>query len=202
MFTDLCDLNLPDSTMIKIAIFASGSGSNAAAICDYFKGRDQIKIALIVTNNPHAGVIDRAVERGIPTVKIDKARLISPDFETYLKEKMAIDYIVLAGFLKQIPSNLISAYRDKILNIHPSLLPKYGGKGMYGMRVHRAVSEAKEEVTGLTIHLVDEEYDRGRPLFQKKVAIAPGEDPESIAAKVLKLEHYHYPRTIEQYILT
>nr|MBS0036885.1 phosphoribosylglycinamide formyltransferase [Saprospiraceae bacterium] len=186
--------------MQKIAVFASGSGTNAAAIADYFSSHPHIEVALVLSNNPDAGVLEKAKLRDIPTLIIDKGKLNSRELEQYLEDK-EIDCIVLAGFLKLIPSNLLKKFHPKIINIHPALLPAYGGKGMYGMNVHRAVSDSGDTETGITIHLVNEEYDKGQHLFQAKTRIEPGEDPNAIAGKVLKLEHHFFPRVIEHYLL-
>ncbi len=186
--------------MTKIAVLASGSGSNAESIAKYFRGNEKIQISLFVTNNPKAGVIERGKNAGIPVLVVKNNQLNKPSFLKELKDKQ-IDYIVLAGFLRLIPKALIDNYPDKILNIHPALLPKYGGKGMYGMNVHRAVEEAGETETGLTIHLVNAEYDKGKILFTKKVTVLPPDKAEDIAAKVLQWEHECYPKVIEEYVI-
>jgi len=186
--------------MIKIAVFASGSGSNAAAIADYFDKHPNIELALLVTNNPQAGVIEKGKKRNIPVLIIKNEQLNSSSLVDELKEK-EIGFIVLAGFLRLIPGILIQNYPDKILNIHPALLPKYGGKGMYGINIHKAVANSNDKKSGLTIHLVNNEYDKGRILFQKEVALAPTDGPNEIAAKVLSLEHQHYPEVIERYVV-
>ena len=186
--------------MINIAVFASGSGSNAESIAKYFRGNEKIKIALFVTNNSKAGVIERGKNAGIPILIIKNDQLNKSSFLEELKNKQ-IDFIVLAGFLRLIPKALIDNYPNKILNIHPALLPKYGGKGMYGMNVHRAVVDAGEKETGLTIHLVNNEYDKGKILFKKKVKILPQDKAEDIAEKVLRWEHECYPKVIEDYVL-
>lgn len=183
--------------MKKIAIFASGAGSNAGKIIDYFRSHTNIKVGLIVCNKPGAGVLDIAQKESIPTLLIEKETFFRgsayiPD----LNEK-GIDFIVLAGFLWKIPSALVKAYPGKIINIHPALLPKYGGKGMYGHFVHEAVVTAKETETGITIHYVDELYDHGQVIFQERVALTPDDTPATVAAKVHRLEHEHFPKIIE-----
>ncbi len=180
----------------KIAVFASGRGSNTQNIIDVFKDTD-IDVALIVTNNPGAGVIDIAKTNDIPYVVINKKDLYDSDefVESLIGENF--DLIVLAGFLWLIPAKLIDGYKNKIINIHPALLPKYGGKGMYGMKVHQAVKNAGEKYTGITIHYVNEFYDEGDIIFQQKVKIDEGDSPDDIADKVHKLEYRYFPQVIE-----
>lgn len=186
--------------MIKIAVFASGSGSNAESIAKYFHEHDNIRVTLFVTNNSKAGVIERGKKLDISVLVIKNDQLNSPSLFEELKNQ-EINYIVLAGFLRLLPKELIDQYPEKIINIHPSLLPKYGGKGMYGMNVHKAVAKAGESETGLTIHLVNTEYDKGKILFRKKVKILPMDKAEDIAARVLRWEHDCYPKVIEDYLL-
>jgi phosphoribosylglycinamide formyltransferase-1 len=183
--------------MKQIAIFASGAGSNAARIIDHFRSHTDIKISLIVCNKPGAGVLDIAQKEGIPTLIIEKEAFFRGS--TYLGElrEIGVDFIVLAGFLWKIPSALVKAYPGRIINIHPALLPKYGGKGMYGRFVHEAVVEAKETETGITIHYVDELYDHGKVIFQESIALTPEDTPETVAQKVHRLEHQHFPKIIE-----
>jgi len=183
--------------MKRIAIFASGSGSNAENIYHYFKHHRDVQIELILTNNPKAGVIDRAQRLDIPCLSFNRADFNSTKRieEELLKRK--IDLVVLAGFLWLLPSSMIQLFPNKIINIHPALLPKYGGKGMYGDFVHQAVSKASEKETGITIHYVNEFYDEGAVIFQKSVSISPGEEPELIAQKVHALEYEYYPKLIE-----
>jgi len=184
----------------KIAILASGRGSNAKSILAYFADNPKVKIELIVSNNPKAGVLDLGIEYGIETMVVNKADLHkSCTFESKL-EDLKIDLIVLAGFLWLIPERLIDLYPEKIINIHPALLPKYGGKGMYGQFVHEAVKKAGDAISGITIHYVDKYYDQGNQIFQKTCEILPGDSSVEIAAKVLKLEHRHYPEIIEKII--
>lgn len=183
--------------MIRIAIFASGAGTNAAKIIEYFKSRPNFSIALVVCNKPGAGVLNIAAKENIPTLLINKERFFEGD--GYLPELSSADiaFIVLAGFLWKIPSKLISAYPGAIVNIHPALLPKYGGKGMYGLHVHSAVIEAGERESGITIHFVDEHYDNGDIIFQEKCPIENGETAESLAQKIHALEHKYFPEVIE-----
>ena len=181
----------------NIAIFASGGGSNAEVIIEHFKNSSKGNIALIVTNNPSAGVIDRAENHEIPFYILDKGELEENEFSEVLVA-MEIDFVVLAGFLKKIPSDIITAYPNKIVNIHPALLPKFGGKGMYGHHVHEAVVEAKEKESGMTIHYVNAQYDEGAIIEQHKVAIRAYDTAEDVAKKVLALEHQHYAVCIEK----
>lgn len=184
----------------NIAIFASGAGSNAQKIIQYFENHTSIHVSLVVCNKPGAGVIQIASNAGIPVLMIErKAFLESNQYVQEIKNQ-GITHIVLAGFLWKIPVNLIAAFPNRIINIHPALLPNYGGKGMYGSHVHEAVIAAGEPVSGITIHLVDEHYDHGTTLFQAEVSIAADETPESLASKIHVLEHTHYPRVIEDWI--
>ncbi len=184
--------------MKKIAIFASGSGSNAESICNYFAGNREVEISLFLTNNPDAGIIKRGINLQIPTLVFDRNTFRKTDKIVELIQNQYIDLVVLAGFLWLIPQNLIKAFPDKIVNIHPALLPKYGGKGMWGHHVHEAVVANKEAESGMTIHLVNENYDEGKILFQASCPVSSDDTPEEVAAKVLKLEHEHFPKIIEK----
>ncbi|HEY4061778.1 MAG TPA: phosphoribosylglycinamide formyltransferase [Puia sp.] len=186
--------------MKQIAIFASGAGSNAARIIDHFRHHDAAGIRLIVCNKPGAGVLGIAEKEGIPVLMIEKEVFFRGN--GYVDELRAagIDLIVLAGFLWKIPASLVVAYRGRIINIHPALLPKYGGKGMYGRYVHEAVIAAGEKETGITIHYVDELYDHGQVVFQARVPLEPGDTPEMVAQKVHGLEYEHLPKIIEAVI--
>ena len=181
---------------MNIAIFASGSGTNAENIAHYFENKDHDNVTLILTNNPEAGVISRARKLQIPIFVFNNEQLTSGFLLDVLK-RQEIDFIVLAGFLKLIPAHIINAYTKRIINIHPALLPKYGGKGMYGERVHKAVKAAGEEETGITIHYVNEVYDEGDIIFQVKEKIRRKDTPEDIAKKVHKLEYMYFPEVIE-----
>jgi phosphoribosylglycinamide formyltransferase-1 len=183
-----------------IAVFASGNGSNAEEIFQFFQKHVQIQVALVVTNNERALVVERAKKFGIPSVVFSREQFADAQFMLDLLHRHGITHIVLAGFLWLIPAYLTHTYPDRIINIHPALLPKYGGKGMYGMKVHTAVKEANEKVTGITIHLVNEKYDEGRVLFQTLCSLNGDETIEQIAKKVLALEHAHYPRVIAEWI--
>ncbi|MFI5153216.1 MAG: phosphoribosylglycinamide formyltransferase [Chitinophagales bacterium] len=182
----------------RIAIFASGKGSNAQKIIDYFRGSGEIEVALIVSNKSDAGVLEIARKEAIPSLILDKHSFFQGDsYPDFLKEK-EIDFIVLAGFLWKMPSSLIKSFPQRMVNIHPALLPKFGGKGMYGARVHEAVLAAKEKESGITIHYVDEIYDHGQIIFQTKCPVSPGDNPDSLAEKIHSLEYAWYPKTIEK----
>lgn len=186
----------------KIAIFASGSGSNAENIYNYFKTNDNVAISLILTNNPNAGVIERANRLNIPFVVFDNNAFKNTDEIVKLLQENNIDLVVLAGFLWLIPTNLIEAFPNKIVNIHPALLPKYGGKGMFGDNVHKAVVEHKEAETGITIHFVNQYYDEGEIIFQAKCEVLPTDTFEEVASKIHTLEYEHFPKVIADVLLT
>jgi len=182
-------------TMHRIVIFASGSGTNAENIIRHFKGNPSVKVTYVVTNNPNAGVLERAERLGVPFRVISKAEMDTSEFLGFLKREA--DFIVLAGFLLKVPESWISAFPDAIVNIHPALLPKYGGKGMYGMHVHRAVVANREPESGITIHYVNENYDEGAIIFQKAVALSPEDTAEDVAARIHLLEQANFPKVIE-----
>ena len=185
----------------RIAIFASGSGTNAEEIFKHFKNHPRIEVALLLCNRPDAFALQRAANHHIPTVVFDRKQFTEGQIIVDALQKAGVTHIVLAGFLWLIPEYLLTAFPEKIVNIHPALLPKYGGKGMYGAKVHEAVKAAGDRVTGITIHLVNSKYDEGRILFQEKCDLSLDHTPEEIAACVHKLEHEHYPRVIEEWIL-
>ena len=186
--------------MNNLAIFSSGTGSNAARIIDHFRRHPSIRVALIVCNNPNAGVLDVAKKEGVPVLLIEKEKFFRGD--AYLPElrSRGIGFLVLAGFLWKIPGALVKAFQGKIVNIHPALLPKFGGKGMYGHYVHEAVLAAGEKESGITIHYVDDLYDHGQAIFQAKVIVEPGDTPDTLAAKIRFLEHQHFPRVVEEVV--
>ncbi len=184
----------------RIAIFASGSGTNAEEIFNYFQGHPFIEIVLLLSNNPEAYALVRAKKYDVATKIFSKNQFReSEEVVNWLKQS-GITHIVLAGFLWLIPKNLIKAFAPRIINIHPALLPKFGGKGMYGMKVHEAVKAAGEKETGITIHEVNEQYDDGRIVFQATCEVLSSDTPEQIADKIHRLEHAHYPKVIEQWI--
>ena len=180
----------------KIAILASGSGSNAEEIIKHFHGSSKAEVILIGSNKPDAYVLERAKKFQIPAFVFSKSQLEAGEVTKKLLDAGA-DWVVLAGFLLKVPDNLIAAFPDRIVNIHPALLPNYGGKGMYGMRVHEAVRNSGDAETGITIHLVNQHYDEGKIIFQAAVSISPEDSPESIAQKVHQLEYKYFPKVIE-----
>ncbi len=182
----------------RLAIFASGSGSNAEKIAEYFANRSDIEISLILSNNPQAGVIARARRLGIPVVLFDRKTFYESNRIVEILQNQRIDLVVLAGFMMLIPETMVQAFPNQIINIHPALLPKYGGKGMYGHFVHEAVVAAKESESGITIHYVNERYDEGAIIFQASCPVVSTDTPEDVAKKVQALEHKHYPEVVEQ----
>lgn len=184
----------------RIAILASGGGSNAEEIFKYFQDHPAIEVVLLLCNNPEATVLIRAQKFGIPSIVFSKQEFSESEIVlSWLKEKQ-VTHIVLAGFLWLVPDYLIKAFPDRIVNIHPALLPKFGGKGMYGMKVHEAVKQSGEKETGITIHLVNEKYDDGGVLFQAKCNVDATDTPGQIAKKVHQLEYASYPKIIENWI--
>jgi phosphoribosylglycinamide formyltransferase-1 len=183
----------------NIAIFASGSGSNAERIVEYFADSQHINVKLLLCNNPEAGVIQRAERLKIPIFMFDRPAFKSGEVVKILQENQ-IDFVVLAGFLWLVPKNMVEAFPNRIINIHPALLPKYGGKGMYGHFVHEAVVENKETESGITIHFVNEHYDEGGVIFQASFPVLPTDSPEDVARKGQVLEHKHFPEVIERVI--
>ncbi len=184
----------------KIAIFCSGSGSNAQKIMEYFQNREDIKIAVLMANKQDAYALERAKIFNIPTWVFNRNDFYQTDSVVEELKKFEVDWIVLAGFLWLIPENLVLNFPNKIVNIHPALLPKFGGKGMYGMNVHQAVVANKEKESGITIHYVNAHYDEGNVIFQASCALHPEDKAEEVAKKVLQLEHEHFPKVIEKLI--
>ncbi|MBW3544534.1 MAG: phosphoribosylglycinamide formyltransferase [Bacteroidetes bacterium] len=185
------------SKKIRIAIFASGGGSNAERFFEYFKHSPIAEIALVCSNRPDAFVLERAQRHAIPIYTFTNRQLQDSKEVLQKLEEENIDFIVLAGFLRLIPDYLINAFPNRIVNIHPALLPKWGGKGMWGAHVHQAVVEARELESGISIHYVNSHYDEGNIIFQASCPLLPEDDPAAVAAKVLKLEHAHYPKVVE-----
>lgn len=188
--------------MIKIAIFASGSGSNAERIVEYFSSHDDIEVSLILTNNAVAGVIERGQRLNIPTLIFNKKLFTKTDKIVEILQSQGIDWVILAGFLWLVPNNLTRAFENRMINIHPALLPKYGGKGMWGHHVHEAVVANKEKETGITIHYVNEHYDEGKVIFQAKCDVYENDSPENVAAKIHELEYQYFPEVIYKEILS
>lgn len=185
----------------RMAILASGSGTNAQRLVEQFAGHHQAEVALIGTDNPQAGVIARAWTLGVPLFLFDKTMLRDGRLQTELTAQR-IDLIVLAGFMQLIPAGLVRAFPQRIVNIHPALLPKFGGKGMYGDRVHAAVLAAGEHESGITIHYVNEHYDEGEHLAQFRCPVLPGDTVASLAERIHALEHVHYPVVVEGLVST
>lgn len=186
----------------NIAIFASGSGSNAENIIRYFKENESVKVKLVVSNRSDAFVLERAKLLGVPGVVCPKSMWVSGEEIEKLLKEYKVDLIVLAGFLLRIPDSLLHVYPNRIINIHPSLLPKYGGKGMYGDRVHEAVVTAREKESGITIHCLNEHFDEGEPIFQATCELTAEDTPEDVARKVHALEYEYYPPIIEKLLQT
>ena len=184
----------------KIAILVSGTGTNAINIIEYFEKNSVADVALVVSNKTDALAVEKAQNKGVKTIVFNNESFKKNSIVlNYLKSK-SIDFIVLAGFLMKVPNDIIHAYPNKIVNLHPSLLPKYGGKGMYGNHVHRAVIEAQESESGISIHFVNEEYDEGAIIFQAKVSIEKEDSVEVLAQKIRQLEHRFFPKIVEQVI--
>ena len=184
--------------MKKIAIFASGSGSNAENIINYFKNDTENVVKIVFCNKPDAYVLERAKRLSVPTFVFGREEFSHSDLVLNELKRLDIDLIVLAGFLWKVPDAIINAYPDRVINIHPALLPSYGGKGMYGMKVHEAVIAAGEKESGITIHHVNNHYDEGAIIFQAKCEIVPGDTPETLATKVHALEYEYFPRVIKE----
>jgi len=187
--------------MKKIAVFASGTGSNVENLINYFKKHTSIALVLVVSNNEHCGAIEKAKKNTINTLILSKDMVGDGNAIAKKLREFGIDYIVLAGYLKMIPATLIQQFQEKIINVHPSLLPKYGGKGMYGTAVHKAVAENKETESGITIHFVNEEYDKGKIIAQRKTSLLPNETYLDVENKVRALEIEWLPVIVESVIL-
>lgn len=184
--------------MKKIAIFASGSGSNAENIINYFQNDVENVVKIVFSNKPDAYVLERAKRLNVPAFVFGRDEFYHSDLVLQELERLDIDLIVLAGFLWKVPEPIIKAYSGRIVNIHPALLPSYGGKGMYGMKVHEAVVAAGEKESGITIHFVNDHYDEGATIFQAKCEVLPGDTAEGVAEKVHALEYEHFPRVIKE----
>ena len=185
----------------RIVIFASGNGTNTQNIIKYFKNSTHAQVVCVLSNNKNAKVIDRSLDLNIEALSFTKDEMLAPKGLLCLINKRKPDLLVLAGFLLKFPEIIIDAYPNKVVNIHPALLPKFGGKGMYGHHVHRAVVANKETHSGITIHYVNNQYDKGEIIFQKKTTIAPQDTPKDVAAKVQLLEHQYLPKVIEEILL-
>ena len=187
--------------MIRLAVMASGSGSNAENIVKYFSHSTEIEVAAIITNKADAYVLERAQYLHVPSYVMSRVDMVDTDKLLNLLIELNVDWVILAGFLVLLPESIVNKYDGKILNIHPSLLPKFGGKGMFGDKVHKAVVEAREKETGITIHKIDANYDEGTTVFQAKIRVEPLDNAEKVAQKVHALEYKFYPKIIENLIL-
>jgi phosphoribosylglycinamide formyltransferase-1 len=185
----------------RLAIFASGTGTNAEEIIKHFKKHDKISVSMILSNNKNAYVLKRALKHRIPQFVFNRDAFYKEKLVDEVLRLNSIDFIVLAGFMWLIPERFVKSYPNKIVNIHPALLPKYGGKGMYGHHVHEAIVKNKEKESGITIHWVNEQYDDGAIIHQEKCAISPSDTPDDVANKVHQLEHEYYPKIIEKVVL-
>jgi phosphoribosylglycinamide formyltransferase-1 len=185
----------------RIAIFASGSGTNAEEIMKHFSHHPRVEVVMLLSNSPEAYALKRAEKFNVPTAVFTRKDYKESQVVLEWLQQKQVTHVVLAGFLWLVPAYLTDAFPDRIINIHPSLLPKFGGKGMYGMKVHEAVKEQGEIATGITIHLVNEHYDEGRVIFQASCPVGPQDTPEAIAQQVHRLEYAHYPRVIGEWIL-
>lgn len=188
--------------MKRIIIFASGSGTNTQNIIEYFQQNKIAKVVLVLSNKEDAKVLERANTLNIPFLSFTKADLCTSNKVLDVLKKEMPDLIVLAGFLLKFPENILQVYPNKVINIHPALLPKYGGKGMYGSFVHESVLANNEAETGITIHYVNENYDEGAIIFQKSVFLTEGDTPETVASKVHKLEYKYFPKIIERVLFS
>jgi phosphoribosylglycinamide formyltransferase-1 len=184
--------------MKRIVIFASGSGTNAENLIKFFHNSDNASVIQVLTNNPHAKVLDRAKNLKVSALSFNKIAFTQTNDVLNILKTSKPDLIVLAGFLWKFPIHILNAFPDKVINVHPALLPKYGGKGMYGMHVHEAVVSNKESETGITIHYVNEYYDEGAIIFQTKCKVNSNDSAEDVAAKIHKLEMKHFPKVIEK----
>lgn len=188
--------------MANLAIFASGKGSNALKLIEHFQTSEKIEVKLLVSDNPHAEILTTVQQYpAIQAVLLPKGTYKDADFLLELMQEHSIDCIILAGYLKLIPAKFIHHFPEKIINIHPSLLPKFGGKGMYGMNVHEAVVAAKEKESGITIHFVDEIFDNGKHIFQAKTSLNEDWTAAQVQQAVLKLEHQHFAQVVENVVL-
>lgn len=191
-------MSLPKGTSKrKIVVFASGSGTNAENIIKYFQKSDLAEVVAVFSNNPSAKVLQRAKDLHVKTICFDREDFYTKNQVLHILENINPDLIVLAGFLWFFPSAILKKFPDRVINLHPALLPKFGGKGMFGEKVHRAVLDKKEKETGISIHYVNDKYDEGRMIFQEKIPVNPGETADGLAAKIHNLEYKYFPRVIE-----
>ncbi len=186
--------------MFRLALFASGSGTNVQNICEYFQNHNSIKPIIVLSDKEEAYVLERAKNLNVKSEHFNYISTSSEELLAKIKDHK-VTHIILAGYLRLVPSKIIKTFKNKILNIHPSLLPKFGGKGFYGHHVHKSVLESNEQESGITIHLVNEEYDEGKILFQKSTPIFDNDDVESLSSRIHNLEYKYYPQIIEKYLL-
>lgn len=191
---------MKDTAPARLALFASGNGTNVQRLCEYFQDHENIRPVVLFCNRKGAFVLERAKQLDVPAVQITGKLLNDEAFMRQKLQEFQVTHIVLAGFLSLVPPFLIKAYHNKIINIHPALLPKFGGKGMYGMHVHEAVVKAGEKESGITVHLIDEHYDKGTTLFQAKCAVESTDDAEAVAARIHELEQRYFPLAIEAFL--
>ncbi|WP_298492940.1 phosphoribosylglycinamide formyltransferase [uncultured Algibacter sp.] len=184
--------------MKRIVIFASGGGTNAENLIKFFHNSDNASVIQVLSNNPHAKVLERAKNLKVSALSFNKIAFSKNDDVLNLLKASKPDLIILAGFLWKFPEHILNAFPNKVINVHPALLPKYGGKGMYGMHVHEAVVANKEKETGITIHYVNEHYDEGAIIFQAKCEVNPNDSAENVAAKIHKLEMEHFPKVVNK----
>ncbi|TXG37309.1 phosphoribosylglycinamide formyltransferase [Seonamhaeicola maritimus] len=184
--------------MKRVVIFASGSGSNAENLIKFFQNSDNVSVIQVLTNNPHAKVLDRAKRLKISALSFNRVAFTKTNDVLNILKTSNPDLIILAGFLWKFPENILAEFPNKVINVHPALLPKFGGKGMYGMRVHNAVVENKETETGITIHYVNENYDEGATIFQAKCNVLPTDSANDVAAKIHELEMEHFPKVVDK----
>lgn len=187
--------------MWNVTIFASGSGSNAENIFNYFKDSKLVRVGLLITDNPKAFVIERCRRHSVPCLVLSKRLIDDTDFMLGVLRDFRTNFVVLAGYIKLVPDYIVAAFDQRIVNIHPSLLPKHGGKGMYGSRVHQSVLDSGDKESGITIHFIDNDYDRGSVIFQAKCPVLPDDTPDSLAQRVHALEYEYYPKVIEDTII-
>lgn len=184
--------------MKRVVIFASGSGSNAENLIKFFQNSDNVSVIQVLTNNPHAKVLDRAKKLQVSALSFNRVAFTKTNDVLNILKTAKPDLIILAGFLWKFPENILNEFPNKVINVHPALLPKFGGKGMYGMNVHNAVVENKETETGITIHYVNENYDEGATIFQAKCAVLPTDNAYDVAEKIHALEMEHFPKVVEK----
>ncbi|MBQ1885275.1 MAG: phosphoribosylglycinamide formyltransferase [Bacteroidales bacterium] len=187
--------------MWNVTIFASGSGSNAENIFNYFKDSKLVRVGLLITDNPKAFVIERCRRHSVPCLVLSKRLIDDTDFMLGVLRDFRTNFVVLAGYIKLVPDYIVAAFDQRIVNIHPSLLPKHGGKGMYGSRVHQSVLDSGDKESGITIHFIDNDYDRGSVIFQAKCPVLPDDTADTLAQRVHALEYEHYPKVIEDTII-